>query len=93
MHRLTSPTGILREYALELLQPHMKENEQTRLRYFHEGLQRCVSLGLTAVQTNDLHAYKFYRRLQQEGRMPLRVFLTIFYEGASTPIENLRSME
>eukprot|EP01083_Nonionella_stella_P122447 368389_1 len=41
------------------------------------GLRECRKVGLTAVQTNDAFAWKIYKELADEGKLPCRVFLTI----------------
>lgn len=48
-----------------------------RCEQYAEALQRCVTKGLTAVHTNDENAVEVYARLQEEGRLPVRVYLTM----------------
>lgn len=48
-----------------------------RCEQYAEALERCVRSGLTAVHSNDENAIEVYARLQEEGRLPLRVYLTL----------------
>ena len=50
---------------------------RTRCEQYAEALQRCVTRGLTAVHTNDENAVQVYARLQEEDRLPVRVYLTM----------------
>lgn len=45
-----------------------EEDEATRRQQFVSALQRCLSKGLTGVQTNDERAWDVYRQLQDAGR-------------------------
>jgi hypothetical protein len=71
------PNGILRESACKLIKPLIFEtSDEIRLKYLSCGLQQCLQYGLTAVQTNDRKCWKLYQRLQREGNLPIRVYLT-----------------
>jgi predicted amidohydrolase YtcJ len=49
-------------------------------RHILEGMQLCVGVGLTTVQTNDDYAQVAYKGLQSDSLLPLRVFLTPMHE-------------
>lgn len=44
------------------------------------GLQKCLKVGLTGVQTNDENAWSIYQELQDEGRVPIRVHLVPYHK-------------
>ncbi|OWZ11559.1 hypothetical protein PHMEG_00015401 [Phytophthora megakarya] len=70
-------TGILREDAVHIVEKHANEPSlDLRVKYFKSALQRCVRSGLTAVHTNDENAWHVYTKLQKEGGLPVRVYLT-----------------
>ncbi|KAE9119513.1 hypothetical protein PF005_g8287 [Phytophthora fragariae] len=70
-------TGILREDAVQIVEKHANEPSlDLRVQYFRDALKRCVSLGLTAVHTNDEDAWRVYAKLQGEEGLPVRVYLT-----------------
>ncbi|CAM9490836.1 unnamed protein product [Phaeothamnion confervicola] len=74
-------TGILRERCIDTVAAAMGEAAPAvRLAQLAAALRRCTAAGLTAVQTNDNgSAWPLYLRLQAEGRLSLRVFLTPDY--------------
>ena len=75
------PVGILRERAVEVMVAAMaKKTPDESRRYVERGLALCVARGLTAVQTNDEGCWAIYTQLQQEGKLPLRAFLTPNYD-------------
>lgn len=60
--------GIFRENAVTAITSHISEaQEAIRRHYFKSALQKCLSGGLTMVQTNDSHAWDIYRDLQRQG--------------------------
>lgn len=74
------PTGILRENALSLVTDYIKiTDHDTRKEIVLAGLQRCLEVGLTMVQTNDVDCWQIYKELEAEGLLPIRVALTLFY--------------
>ncbi|MFX0210273.1 MAG: amidohydrolase [Candidatus Hodarchaeota archaeon] len=71
------PTGILRETAQEVIDTYIEiKNKDTRKKIIGLGLEKCLSVGLTTVQTNDYKAWEIYSELQEEGKLPIRVYLT-----------------
>ncbi len=74
-----NPTGILREAAYNLLVypnlpvPSLKDKKK----WISLGLSHAVSKGLCYVHTNDTSAIRAYEELRKEGKLPLRVLLTI----------------
>lgn len=72
-----SPTGILRERAVESIISAIGVKTPIELeRYISEGLTLCSRVGLTSVHTNDEGSYSVYKKLQNERKLPIRVFLT-----------------
>eukprot|EP00512_Aurantiochytrium_limacinum_P013333 CAMPEP_0171582134 /NCGR_PEP_ID=MMETSP0961-20121227/10015_1 /TAXON_ID=87120 /ORGANISM="Aurantiochytrium limacinum, Strain ATCCMYA-1381" /LENGTH=868 /DNA_ID=CAMNT_0012139069 /DNA_START=9 /DNA_END=2615 /DNA_ORIENTATION=+ len=70
-------TGVLRERATEAVVAHVKETNPAILaQSVTEGLNECLRHGLTGVETNDEATLEVYRKLDQEGKLPLRVQLT-----------------
>ncbi|KJE92046.1 metal-dependent hydrolase [Capsaspora owczarzaki ATCC 30864] len=87
-------TGILRENAVVLIYPFVQDNIPRILqkRYLEAGLQSCLRNGLTAVQTNDACAWDLYQELQSEGKMPIRVFLTLMHDELVSPPTQFQSV-
>lgn len=56
------------------------DGQLLKRRHILEGMQLCVGVGLTTVQTNDDDAQVAYKGLQSDGLLPLRVFLTPMHE-------------
>ena len=82
------PTGILRERAVEAVVSAMgAKQEVQKLKFITEGLALCLKMGLTAVQTNDESCYDVYRRMEAEGALPIRVFLTPNHSDLHKPVE------
>lgn len=74
-------TGILRETALSLVAPFIKNVEASyKKEHIKKGLAECLKTGLTAVHTNDAKAWKYYAELEEAGELPIRVFLTVPYD-------------
>ena len=73
------PTGLLREKAAGLVEKLIVETVARRRQYVEVGLEYCLSMGLTCVQTNDEGCWSTYKQLADEGKLPLRVFLTIMH--------------
>ncbi len=69
-------TGILKEKAVDLVGPLIIVERNERKEMIAIGLQKCLDVGLTGVQTNDEEAWTIYKELQEEGRVPIRVYLT-----------------
>jgi len=84
------PTGILREEATSIIQKYVGEtSNKIRKEYLVIGLNSCLKAGLTSVQTNDHGAWNLYEELQQEQKLPIRVFLTPDYdELGNIPLPN-----
>jgi hypothetical protein len=63
----------------------IKSAEENR-RFISEGLELCLSKGLTAVQTNDINSLVNYTRMLESnggragGDLPIRVYLTPSFE-------------
>ena len=55
------------------------ESAERRRQYVEVGLDYCLSMGVTCVQTNDAGCWTTYQQLADEGKLPLRVFLTIMH--------------
>lgn len=74
------PTGILKERAVELITSISSIKTDSELENFIlEGLDICKNFGLTTVQTNDESSFHIYKKLENENRLPIRVFLTPNY--------------
>lgn len=77
------PNGILRENARNLVRDLIPQTTKEDIkRVLEKATQHAASLGLTTVQSNDLHgAQSFpirlaaYKELDQEGKLPIRVNL------------------
>lgn len=68
---------MLRERATELVVAKMGQKSMTeRRKFITDGLEMCLSQGLTGVQTNDERSYQIYRSLRDEQALHIRVFLT-----------------
>ncbi len=94
------PTGILREEALKFVTPFIeKQDDANRLEYFRRGLESCLKVGLTGVQTNDPKAWEAYKQLVDKGEMKIRTFLTLTYndfvndEKRPAPLETYGLLE
>ncbi|CAM9098263.1 unnamed protein product [Ectocarpus fasciculatus] len=75
------PTGLFREGSMRLVETAITAASfEIRCDQFAEALERCVRSGLTAVHSNDENAIQVYARLQEEGRLPVRVYLTLPHE-------------
>lgn len=74
------PTGILKENALKLVTPFIKQSRESKKEMIANGLQQCLEMGLTTVQPNDGGTWDIYQELQEEGRVPIRVYLTLNHE-------------
>ncbi len=75
------PTGLLRETAQDIVDSYTEiKNKGTRKQIIELGLQKCLSVGLTTVQTNDSKAWELYSELEEEGKLPIRVYLTPMYD-------------
>ncbi|MFX1514280.1 MAG: amidohydrolase [Promethearchaeota archaeon] len=75
------PTGILRETAQEMVEHHTEiKNKETRKKIIELGLLKCLSAGLTTVQTNDSKTWELYSELEDEGKLPIRVYLVPMQE-------------
>src|SRR5256885_309531 len=77
--------GILRETASKVAMITLEEkiDDLTRIEYLKAGLQRCLSFGITAVQTNDPYSWELYKTIVDKNELPIRVFLSIDYTEIS----------
>jgi predicted amidohydrolase YtcJ len=57
-----------------------KKSSEEMKSFITDGLNLCVKMGLTSVQTNDAESLSVYKELQNEDKLPVRVFLTPNYE-------------
>jgi len=73
------PTGLLREKAAGMVEALILESAERRRQYVEVGLDYCLRMGLTCVQTNDERCWSTYKQLADESKLPLRVFLTIMH--------------
>lgn len=74
------PTGIIRETALTLVSKFIKVTKrEERKNLLRLGLRESLKVGLTGVQTNDATAWEMYKELQEEGDVPIRVYLTPYH--------------
>ena len=73
------PTGLLRETAAEAVVRLIVESAETKREYVRRGLEHFLSFGVTFAQTNDEACWPVYQQLADEGRLPLRVALTIMH--------------
>jgi len=86
------PTGVLRENAIDLVRRLIPSPTVEDLkRVIRIACQKAASLGLTTVQSNDLHGTRTlinrleaYRQLSENGELPIRVELQA---NMSTPEE------
>lgn len=80
------PTGIVRELALDQVQRLIENDRETLKKYIETAIKYCVSVGLTAVHANDdAPAWQLYEELQQEGKLPIRVYLTVYHHELDRP--------
>jgi hypothetical protein len=82
------PTGVLKEKAVDLVSPLIIVERNKRKEMIAIGLKKCLDFGLTAVQTNDEEAWTIYKELQDEEKVPIRVYLTPYHNeigGKETP--------
>lgn len=79
------PTGILRETATLLVSKLARDEPSDRRSHALTGIQRCLEMGLTSVQTNDEEAWELWCQLADEGLLPIRVFLTVYYTEMDNP--------
>ncbi len=72
------PTGILREKALSMVTEHIQSasSVEERMRIIQRGIEECLKVGITSVQTNDPIAWEAYCQLDDEGKLPISVHLT-----------------
>jgi hypothetical protein len=73
-------TGILKENAMNLVIPFIGQSRESQKTMIIAGLQQCLAMGLTSVQTHDEYSWDIYRELQKEGKIPIRVHLTLNHE-------------
>ncbi|MDH5403090.1 MAG: amidohydrolase, partial [Candidatus Heimdallarchaeota archaeon] len=79
------PTGILRENALGVVYGFIDRQENENRKNFYEmGLNHCLNVGLTSIQTNDSNAWEYYKSIQEEGNLPIRVYLTLMYSDITS---------
>ncbi|MCY3412565.1 MAG: amidohydrolase [Candidatus Heimdallarchaeota archaeon] len=73
-------TGILKENAMELVSTLIQVDRNKRKALIQLGLEECLRLGLTMVQTNDAKAWDIYKEIQEENNLPIRVSLTPYHK-------------
>ncbi|MHA1746972.1 MAG: amidohydrolase [Promethearchaeota archaeon] len=73
-------TGILKENAMNLVIPFISQSRANQKAMISAGLQQCLALGLTSVQPHDEFTWDIYQELQKEGKVPIRVYLTLNHE-------------
>jgi predicted amidohydrolase YtcJ len=77
--------GWLKESATELVRAFTTDTPAQTRKYLLKGMEICLALGLTSVQTNDEHTWSVYKQLSRENLLPLRVFLTIQQDEMCLP--------
>lgn len=88
--------SISLERAVELITALQQKGSSSpdgqllKRRHILEGMQLCVGVGLTTVQTNDDDAQVTYKGLQSDGLLPLRVFLTPMHEELYRPADGIK---
>jgi predicted amidohydrolase YtcJ len=88
-----SLNGILRERAVELITAVMtKKSVEQERRFIIDGLNTCLSYGLTSVQTNDAGCYNVYKSLRDENQLKLRVFFTPNHSEISADMREVEAM-
>lgn len=89
--------SISLERAVELITALQQKGNSSpdgqllKRRHILEGMQLCVGVGLTTVQTNDDDAQVTYKGLQSDGLLPLRVFLTPMHEELYRSADGIKS--
>lgn len=73
-------TGILKENAMNLVISFISQSRASQKAMISAGLQQCLALGLTSVQPHDEFSWDIYQELQKEGKVPIRVYLTLNHE-------------
>lgn len=63
-----------------------KKDRTNMKRFIYEGLKMCLSAGLTAVHTNDKSSLSLYKELQEEDKLPIRIFLTPLYSDLDVDV-------
>lgn len=89
------PTGVLRETAIELVTKLIPSPSVSDLkRFISIASNEAARLGLTTVQSNDLHGTRTmqnrleaYRQLDEAGELPIRVEL----QATMPTVEDLRA--
>jgi predicted amidohydrolase YtcJ len=89
---VTGPTGVLRETAVEIMYAAMgsraHQSDEHKTTFLTDGLNLCVSNGITSVHTNDELCVKVYKQLQQSDKLPIRVFLTPYVTDLDVAVDN-----
>jgi predicted amidohydrolase YtcJ len=78
-------TGILKENMLNTVDDYLVESDEERLQFYELGIKQCLEVGLTGVHTNDRDAFRYYKKLQDEGKLPIRVYLTVHADELDNP--------
>jgi predicted amidohydrolase YtcJ len=67
-----TPSGTLREVAAHHIWDLVKEDDAVRLEYLRTGLNYCLQMGIVMVQTNDVDCWRLYKKLADDGELPIR---------------------
>ncbi|KAI9607511.1 hypothetical protein H4Q26_006038 [Puccinia striiformis f. sp. tritici PST-130] len=70
------PTGVFLDNAMDLIDQILpKRTDEDRLRYLESTAKEMLSVGLTTVNdaAADLETIKFYKRLDDQDKLPVRV--------------------
>lgn len=69
------PTGILRENAALLVENSITFSKEQRKKFFELGLNLCLKLGVTTIQTNDSEAWE-----SKEYIILMKIFFCSFFK-------------
>jgi len=75
-------TGVLFENALELVNKVTTPTLDEWTSYIENALRLVLRTGATSVHACELHTWKAFCRLADEGRLPLRVFYAAYNDHA-----------
>jgi len=82
------PNGILKERACELVTVTLNQKSpEEKIKFIKDGVDLCLSMGLTSVHTNDEKSVNLYKSLRDSHQLPIRVFLTPNYNDLSVPCD------
>ncbi|KAI8456825.1 amidohydrolase family-domain-containing protein, partial [Phakopsora pachyrhizi] len=94
--KLGKPTGIFVDNAMDLVRDVLpKTTNEERLRYLKSVSKEMLSLGLTTVNdaAADLDTLKFYKALDLQGKLPVRILAMVDcgFEFCGDQIERYQS--